>query len=112
MDLKPGCEGFAKKIVPVLRAKIAQSLANDYELQQHDISKKLGVTQAAVSFYLGKERGANATMAKKFPEIDVAAKKMAKAIFNGKKEEELTEIMCELCHKLRKKRGFKTIVKL
>jgi predicted transcriptional regulator len=110
MDLKPGCEGFAKKIVPVLRARIAQSLANDYEMQQYEISKKLGVTQAAVSFYLGKERGANMAMIKKFPDIDKTAKKMAKALFDGKKDDALTELMCDLCHKLRKKRGFKSIV--
>lgn len=111
MKLKPGCEAFAKKVVPVLRARIAQSLANDHHMQQYDISKKLGVTQAAVSFYLGKERGADTSIIKKFPEIDRAAKKMAKALKDGKGEAAMTDLMCELCRKIRKKRAFKAFLK-
>ena len=111
MNLKPGCEAFAKKVVPVLRARIAQSLANDHGMQQYEISKKLGVTQAAVSFYLGKERGANISIVKKFPEIDRTAKKMAKALKEGKGEAALTELMCELCRKIGKKRSFKAFLK-
>lgn len=106
MNLKPGCEAFTKKVVPVLRARIAQSLANDYGMQQNEISKKLGVTQAAVSFYLGKERGANLSLAKKFPDIDKTAKKMAKALKDGKGDKVMTDLMCELCRKVRKKRAF------
>lgn len=111
MKMKPGCEAMAKKVVPVLRAKVAQSLANDHNLQQYEISKKLGVTQAAISFYLGKERGANVQMLRKFPEIDKTAKKIAKSMINGAKEDEITDLLCELCRKMRKKRAFKDFVK-
>lgn len=111
MNLKPGCEAFAKKVIPVLRARIAYSLAEDHKMQQYEISKKLGVTQAAVSFYLGKERGDNLPIVKKFPEIDVTAKKMAKALKSGKSDAELSEIMCDLCHKIKKKRTFKALMK-
>lgn len=110
MKLKPGCEAFSKKVTPVLRARIAQSLANDFHMQQHEISKKLGVTQAAISFYLGKERGANTTIVKKFPEIDQTAKKMAKALKEGKGDRVLSDLMCELCRKIRKKRSFKALI--
>jgi len=111
MNLKPGCESFAKKVIPVLRARIAYSLAEDHEMQQYEISKKLGVTQAAISFYLGKERGDNLSIIKKFPEIDVTAKKMAKALKAGKGDVVLSELMCDLCHKIRKKRSFKALLK-
>jgi len=111
MDLKPGCEAFAKKVVPVLRAKIAQSLATDFGMQQNEISKKLGVTQAAVSFYLGKERGSNSSLAKKFPDIDKTAKKMAKALKEGKGDKVMTDLMCELCRKIRRKRSFNALIK-
>jgi predicted transcriptional regulator len=111
MKMKPGCEAIAKKVVPVLRARVAQVLANDYHMQQYEISKKLGVTQAAISFYLGKERGANVTLLKKFPEIDVSAKKIAKALRKGAKEDEISELLCELCRKMRRRRAFKELVK-
>ena len=111
MNLKPGCEAFAKKIVPVLRAKIAQSLAKDYGMQQYEIAKKLGVTQAAVSFYLGKERGASVTMSKKFPDIEKTAKKMAKALEEGEGDAALNALLCELCKKIGHKRAFKALSK-
>lgn len=111
MKMKPGCEAIARKVVPVLRARVAQVLANDYHMQQYEISKKLGVTQAAISFYLGKERGSNVTMLKKFPEIDVSAKKMAKALKKGAKEDEVSDLLCELCRKMRRRRAFKELVK-
>jgi len=111
MKMKPGCEAIAKKVVPVLRARVAQVLANDYHMQQYEISKKLGVTQAAISFYLGKERGVNVTMLKKFPEIDVSAKKIAKSLRKGAKEDDISELLCELCRKMRRRRAFKDLVR-
>ena len=85
-------------------------MANDYHMQQYEISKKVGVTQAAVSFYLGKERGVNVAMLKKFPEIDVSAKKIAKALKRNAKEKEISDLLCELCRKMRRKRAFKDLV--
>lgn len=111
MKMKPECEAIAKHIVPVLRARVAFVLSNDYEMQQYQISRRLGVTQAAVSFYLAKARGADASMLRRFPEIDMAAKKMAKAIVAKAKEEKLSDILCELCVKLRKKKGFKSLTR-
>lgn len=109
MRMKPECEKFAKIIVPVLRARVAQTLAKEYDMQQYEIAKKLGVTQAAVSFYLAKERGADASMVRKFPEISQSAKKMAKAMNEGRKDGALTDILCDLCRKVRKKKVFKAI---
>ncbi len=111
MKMKPGCEAIAKKVVPVLRARVAQVMSNDFHMQQYEISRKLGVTQAAVSFYLGKERGANVPMLRKFPEIDVSAKKIAKALRKGAKEDDVSELLCELCRKMRRRRAFKQLVK-
>ena len=111
MKLKPECEAISKNVIPVLRARVAQILANDYDMQQYEISKKLGVTQAAVSFYLAKARGADGSLLRKFPEIDQAAKKMAIVLRKGAKEDKLTDILCDLCKKIRKKKTFKVLTK-
>ncbi|MEM4263132.1 MAG: hypothetical protein QXY98_05295 [Thermoplasmata archaeon] len=111
MKMKPECEAIAKHIVPVLRARVARVLARDYEMQQYEISRKLGVTQAAVSFYLAHARGADLSMLRKFPEIDKAANKMAKAIVAKAGEDKMSDILCELCGKLRKKKGFKSLMR-
>jgi len=111
MKMKPQCEALAKHIVPVLRARVARVLAMEYGMQQYRISRKLGVTQAAVSFYLSQSRGADASMLRKFPDIDRAAKKMARAIVAQADEDKISEILCELCVKLRKKKGFKSLMR-
>lgn len=111
MKMKPQCEALAKHIIPVLRARVARVLALEYGMQQYEISKKLGVTQAAVSFYLSQARGADAYLLKKFPDIDRAAKRMAKAIVAKAGEDEISDILCNLCTKLRKKKGFKSLMR-
>ena len=111
MNLKPDCETIAKHIAPVLRARVAQVLAKEYDMQQYEISKKLGVTQAAVSFYLAKARGSDVSLMRKFPEIDQTAKKMAKALKKGAKPQAMSDFLCELCKKIRKKRAFKALTK-
>jgi len=100
------CEIIARKILPVLRAKVAQNLSKEYGLQQNEVSKKLGVTQAAVSFYLSKSRGANVSLIRKFPEINATAKEMADALQKGGTQKRMREYLCELCRKIKNKKAF------
>lgn len=109
--MKAECEVVAKKILPVLRAKVAQNLSKNYGMQQHQISEKLGVTQAAVSFYISKSRGANVSLIRKFPEINDTAKRIASAMNNGVKEKRVRELICQLCRKIKNKKAFKALMK-
>ena len=47
----------SKTLIPALRAIIAKSLAEKYEIREEVISKMLGVTQAAISNYIRGTRG-------------------------------------------------------
>tara|TARA_B110000014_G_scaffold131425_1_gene90614 strand:+ start:206 stop:622 length:417 start_codon:yes stop_codon:yes gene_type:complete len=47
----------SKTLIPALRAIIAKSLAEKYEVREEVISKMLGVTQAAISNYIRGTRG-------------------------------------------------------
>jgi len=109
--MKAECEIVAKKILPVLRAKVARNLSRDYGLQQHEISKKLGVTQAAVSFYLSKSRGSNTSIIRKFPEINVSAKQISAALYKNAKEKKIRDLLCQLCKKIKNKKTFKAMMK-
>lgn len=112
MDImRAECEIVARKILPVLRARVAQHLSREHGMQQHEISKKLDVTQAAVSFYLSKSRGANISLLRKFPEIDATAKKMALILKRGGKREKVKDLLCDLCKKISKKKAFKSMLK-
>ena len=47
----------SKSLIPALRAILAKDLANNYNIREDEISKMLGVTQAAVSNYIRGTRG-------------------------------------------------------
>lgn len=47
----------SKTLIPALRAIIAKKLANDHNIREEEISKMLGVTQAAISNYIRGTRG-------------------------------------------------------
>ena len=46
-----------KTLIPALRAILAKKLMELYKIQEEDISKMLGVTQAAISNYIRGTRG-------------------------------------------------------
>lgn len=46
-----------KTLIPALRAILAKKLMEVYNMQEEDISKMLGVTQAAISNYIRGTRG-------------------------------------------------------
>lgn len=46
-----------KTLIPALRAILAKKLMDKYNIQEEDISKMLGVTQAAISNYIRGTRG-------------------------------------------------------
>ena len=47
----------SKTLIPALRAILAKTLAKKHEIREDQISKMLGVTQAAVSNYIRGTRG-------------------------------------------------------
>ena len=47
----------SKSLIPALRAILAKDLANKYNIREDEISKMLGVTQAAISNYIRGTRG-------------------------------------------------------
>jgi predicted transcriptional regulator len=55
--MKQPCEHIVRNVLPAIRASIAKRLVVDYGLTQVDAALKLGITQAAVSFYLNSKRG-------------------------------------------------------
>ena len=47
----------SKTLIPALRAILARKLSHDHKIREDEISKMLGVTQAAVSNYIRGVRG-------------------------------------------------------
>jgi len=51
------CEYMMWNGLPVIRKEIAESMINNFGLNQKEAAKKLGVTPAAVCQYISKKRG-------------------------------------------------------
>ena len=62
----------SKTLIPALRAILAKKLAEDHNIREDEISKMLGVTQAAVSNYIRGTRGDPSLIAKLLAEKQVA----------------------------------------
>ncbi len=62
----------SKSLIPALRAILAKKLANDHKIREDEISKMLGVTQAAVSNYIRGTRGDPELIKKLLSENQVA----------------------------------------
>ncbi len=62
----------SKTLIPALRAILAKKLAGMYKMREDEISKMLGVTQAAVSNYIRGTRGDPKLIAKLLSEEQVA----------------------------------------
>jgi len=62
----------SKTLIPALRAILAKKLAEDHNIREDEISKMLGVTQAAVSNYIRGTRGDPSLIAKLMAEKQVS----------------------------------------
>lgn len=51
------CEIAVKSVIPAVRAYVAKELTQTHKMKQNDVAELLGVTQTAVSKYIGKVRG-------------------------------------------------------
>ena len=69
----------SKSLIPALRAIIAKKLADEHKIREDQISKMLGVTQAAISNYIRGTRGN--------PEL-------IKKLLNEKQVAEITDEIC------------------
>lgn len=62
----------SKTLIPALRAILAKKLAEDHSVREDEISKMLGVTQAAISNYIRGTRGDPSLIAKLLAEKQVS----------------------------------------
>ena len=62
----------SKTLIPALRAILAKRLADQHKIREDEISKMLGVTQAAISNYIRGTRGDPSLIAKLMAEEQVS----------------------------------------
>ena len=76
-------EVVTAKLLPTIRARLAQVLLDEYGMRQVEVAKHLGITQAAVSHYKTASRGTDADLVQTFPEIETEVRALAARISDG-----------------------------
>lgn len=76
-------EVVTAKLLPTIRARLAQVLLDEYGMRQVEVAKHLGITQAAVSHYKTASRGLDPDLVRLFPEIDTEVRALAARLADG-----------------------------
>ena len=76
-------EVTAAKLLPAIRARLAQELLVKFDMKQVQVARALGITQAAVSHYNTKSRGLDMDLVRRFPEIEEFVAGLAAKIHDG-----------------------------
>ena len=103
--MKPFCEIIVVDILPAVRAIIAKELTDTYGLSQTEVSKKLGITQPAISQYKRELRGYKVKLLLSNKKTMKHIKSLSKQIANGEvKPFETHKKFCEICVVIRKEK--------
>jgi len=93
-------EVVTSKLLPTIRARLAQVLLDEYEMRQVEVAKHLGITQAAVSHYKTASRGIDPELVTMFPEIDTFVAGVAGRIADGMPQTQQVRLVNELVERL------------
>lgn len=99
-------EIVANKLLPAIRARLAQVLLDEYHMKQVEVAKRMGITQAAVSHYNTRSRAADEDILKLFPEIEDGARALAARINKGLSLPEQVATIEALCKDITKTERF------
>jgi len=94
MKFKTPCQFALWYTLPAIRKEIAIMLVKEYKLSQKEIAKLLGITEAAVSYYIHKKRGRKMKLT---PDVRKKLRKLVNKIVKHKGSYDLTKNLCEIC---------------
>lgn len=92
------CESLMKSILPAMRAAAIKELSEKYKLNQVEIAKRLGLTQAAVSKYLSGKYGRKIKEFEKNEKLQKLSREIASVV--AKRDDETTPTNCFTCPSL------------
>ena len=94
--MKYPCESIARYFLPACRSFIAKGLIENYGFTQVTAARKIGTTQAAISYYLSSKRGEKYIKdLENSPTVKLTMNKIIKSLADGSLSSD--EIMCKLC---------------
>lgn len=104
--MKPPCMMVVQYILPALRVEIAKELSGDYGLRNAEIARKMDVTPAAVTQYLNRTRGGDASdLIKDSGKVMGIVSEIAKDIVNEESPPDMLLMkLCTACLAVRREK--------
>lgn len=99
--MKPPCEVVSKYVLPKIRAMVAKELVETHGLTQMEAASKLGMTQAAVSYYITSKRGYKVSEFEGIPVIKTGIGEIANLLVEEASTLSVLKRICTLCYTLR-----------
>jgi len=93
------CDDLARNVLPRMRAELVYRLVNGQGVRQSDVSRRLGISRAAISQYLSRKRGSGEIELS--DDIAAMLDKWAFAVMN---EESSSITICDICNCTQKKK--------
>ncbi len=85
------CDNLVRRLLPRMRAELVYRLVHDRGISQSEVSKRLGISRAAISQYMSRKRGN--TRADFSGDLDAIIEKWVSAVDSGNG----TFTICDVC---------------
>jgi uncharacterized protein len=98
------CEVGVKTVLPAVKAIMARSIVENHGLNEKQTADLLGLSQSAVSRYIGRERGSNLIAIEKTTEVlDLINQMVLSIITEPQNKTRVLELFCQTCTTIREK---------
>ncbi|GAA5263427.1 transcriptional regulator [Methanocalculus sp. MC3] len=94
------CDELARNVLPRMRAELVYRLVNEQGVRQSEVSRRLGISRAAISQYLSRKRGSKEIELS--DDIAAMLDRWAFAVMNEEKSSAIT--ICDICYCTKKKK--------
>ncbi|NLF87953.1 hypothetical protein GX563_03930 [Candidatus Bathyarchaeota archaeon] len=96
------CEVGVKTVLPAVKAFMARSIVEKYGKTEKQTADLLGLSQSAVSRYVGRERGANLVAIENTPQVLSLLDQMILSVIKEPQDKsEVLELFCKTCTAIR-----------
>lgn len=97
------CEVGVKTVLPAVKAIMARSIVQKHGLNERQTADLLGLSQSAVSRYVGHERGNLLPIENTKEVIDLIDQMVASILKEPENRERILELFCKTCITIREK---------
>ena len=97
------CEVGVKTVLPAVKAIMARQIVEEHGLNEQQTAELLGLSQSAVSRYVGRERGNLLPIEDSTEILALITQMVTSLIKEPNNKAEILKLFCQTCHAVREK---------